>query len=72
MTIKGAFANGITTVRDPNATYAGTGGDILAARDRIATGELLGPTITAAQSISTLPPRFGSAFARNDKVGTGF
>jgi imidazolonepropionase-like amidohydrolase len=63
-----AIANGITTVRDPNATYVGTGAAILNARDQIAAGELLGPTITAAKSISTLPPRFSSAFVNFDKA----
>ncbi len=46
-----AIANGVTTVRDPNADYVRTGQVILAARDRIAAGEQVGPTITAAKSI---------------------
>ncbi len=62
------IANGVTTVRDPNASYVGTGKAILAARDQIAAGELLGPTITAAKSISTLPPRFSSVFLNLDQA----
>lgn len=45
-----AIANGVTTVRDPNADYVGTGKAILNARDKIAAGEMLGPTIKAAWS----------------------
>lgn len=61
-----AIANGVTTVRDPNANYAGTGQAILKARDQIAAGELLGPTITAAQHFISLPPQFASAFSNID------
>ena len=46
-----AIANGITTVRDPNTDYVGTGKEILEARDQIAAGERVGPTIVAAKSI---------------------
>lgn len=46
-----AVANGVTTVRDPNADYVGTGQEILDARNQIAAGEKLGPTIVAAKSI---------------------
>ena len=46
-----AIANGVTTVRDPNTDYAGTGQVILDARDEIVAGERLGPTITAAKSL---------------------
>jgi len=46
-----AIANGITTIRDPNADYVGTGKEILEARDQITTGERVGPTIVAAKSI---------------------
>jgi Amidohydrolase family len=63
-----AIANGITTLRDPNATYVGTGQAILKARDQIAAGQLLGPTITAAKSISSLPPQYSSAFINLDKA----
>jgi hypothetical protein len=63
-----AIANGVTTVRDPNASYVGTGAAILKARDQIAAGELLGPTIKAAKSISTLPPQFGSVFVNLDQA----
>jgi cytosine/adenosine deaminase-related metal-dependent hydrolase len=63
-----AIANGITVLRDPNATYVGTGQEILDARDRIAAGEMLGPTITAAKSISALPPRFSNAFLNLDQT----
>lgn len=44
------IANGVTTVRDPNADYVATGAEILNARDQIAAGEMLGPTISAAWS----------------------
>jgi imidazolonepropionase-like amidohydrolase len=63
-----ALANGVTTVRDPNASYVGTGAAILEARDRIAAGELLGPTIKAAKSVSTLPPQFASVFVNLDQA----
>ncbi len=46
-----AIANGVTTIRDPNADYVGTGKEILEARDRIAAGDRVGPTIMAAKSI---------------------
>ena len=46
-----AIANGVTTIRDPNADYVGTGKEILEARDQIASGERVGPTIVAAKSI---------------------
>jgi imidazolonepropionase-like amidohydrolase len=46
-----AVANGVTTIRDPNADYVGTGKEILEARDQIAAGERVGPTIVAAKSI---------------------
>ena len=46
-----AIANGVTTVRDPNTDYVGTGQVILDARDEIVAGERLGPTITAAKSL---------------------
>ena len=46
-----AVANGVTTIRDPNADYVGTGKEILEARDQIAAGERIGPTIMAAKSI---------------------
>jgi imidazolonepropionase-like amidohydrolase len=62
------IANGVTTVRDPNASYVGTGQAVLHARDQIAAGELLGPTITAAKSISTLPPQFASVFLNIDQA----
>jgi len=46
-----AIANGTTTIRDPNADYVGTGKEILEARDQIAAGERIGPTIVAAKHI---------------------
>jgi len=46
-----AVANGVTTIRDPNADYVGTGKDILEARDQITARERIGPTIMAAKSI---------------------
>lgn len=63
-----SLANGVTTVRDPNASYVGTGQEILNARDQIAAGDLLGPTIMAAKSISTLPPQFASVFLNIDQA----
>ena len=63
-----ALVNGVTTVRDPNASYVGTGQEILDARDQIAAGEMLGPTIMAAKSISTLPPQFASVFSNIDQA----
>ena len=38
-------------MRDPNADYVGTGQAILEARNQIAVGERLGPTIMAAKSL---------------------
>lgn len=61
-------ANGVTTIRDPNASYAGTGAEILQARDEIAAGTRLGPTIYAAKSIGALPPQFSNAFENLDVV----
>jgi imidazolonepropionase-like amidohydrolase len=63
-----AIANGVTTVRDPNANYVGTGLDILDARDQIAAGEMLGPTITAAKHFISLPPQFASVFSNIDQA----
>ncbi|MEJ2263943.1 MAG: amidohydrolase family protein [Anaerolineales bacterium] len=63
-----AIANGITTVRDPNADYVGTGQDILAARDQIAAGERMGPTITAAKSILGPSSRVQILLENVDKV----
>lgn len=62
------LANGVTTVRDPNADYVGTGPAILDARDKIAAGEMLGPTITAAKHFISLPPQFASAFTNIDRA----
>jgi imidazolonepropionase-like amidohydrolase len=61
-----AVANGVTTVRDPNANYVGTGPVILDARDRIEQGEMLGPTIRAAKHFISLAPRFSGAFSNID------
>jgi imidazolonepropionase-like amidohydrolase len=61
-----ALANGVTTVRDPNANYVGTGPAILEARDRIEQGEMLGPTIRAAKHFISLAPRFAGAFSNID------
>lgn len=63
-----AIANGVTTVRDPNADYVGTGQEILDARDKIATGERLGPTIVAAKSIIGASKRVQVLFDNVDKV----
>jgi imidazolonepropionase-like amidohydrolase len=63
-----AIANGVTTVRDPNATYVGTGQTILRSRDQVAAGELLGPTITAAKSFGSAPPQFQVLFDNVDQV----
>ncbi|HXV72132.1 MAG TPA: amidohydrolase family protein [Acidimicrobiia bacterium] len=60
--------NGVTTIRDPNASYVGTGAEILDARDEIAAGTRLGPTIFAAKSIGALPPQFSNAFENLDAV----
>jgi imidazolonepropionase-like amidohydrolase len=68
-----AIANGVTTVRDPNANYVGTGPDILRARDQIAAGEMTGPTIQAAKHFISLAPRFANAFSNIDQtVGPWF
>lgn len=61
-----AIANGITTVRDPNTNYVGTGPAILDARDRIEQGEMLGPTIRAAKHFISLAPQFSGAFSNID------
>lgn len=67
------IANGVTTVRDPNADYVGTGQAILDARDRIAAGELLGPTITAAKSFIGASARVQILFDNVDRaVGPWF
>jgi len=63
-----AIANGITTIRDPNADYVRTGQEILAARDQIASGELVGPTITAAYSLIGASDRVQTLFDNVDKV----
>lgn len=63
-----AIANGVTTVRDPNADYVGTGQDILDARDQIAAGERLGPTIWAAKSLIGASDRVQILFDNVDKV----
>jgi cytosine/adenosine deaminase-related metal-dependent hydrolase len=60
------LANGVTTIRDPNSNYVGTGPAILNAREQIATGKMLGPTITAAKSFISLPPQFTNAFSNLD------
>lgn len=68
-----AIANGVTTVRDPNANYVGTGPDILRVRDQIAAGEMTGPTIQAAKHFISLAPRFANAFENIDQaVGPWF
>ncbi|KPK01989.1 MAG: hypothetical protein AMJ56_21415 [Anaerolineae bacterium SG8_19] len=63
-----ALANGVTTVRDPNANYVGTGPEILNARDQITAGEITGPTIQAAKHFISLAPRFANAFSNIDQV----
>lgn len=63
-----AISNGVTTVRDPNADYVGTGQEILDARDKIASGERLGPTIVAAKSIIGASERVQVLFDNVDKV----
>jgi len=63
-----AIANGVTTIRDPNADYVRTGQEILAARDRIAAGEQVGPTITAAKSILGPSTRVQVLLDNVDKV----
>lgn len=63
-----ALANGVTTVRDPNANYVRTGPQILSARDQIASGEMLGPTITAARHVIALAPQFAHAFENVDRA----
>jgi hypothetical protein len=61
-------ANGVTTIRDPNADYAGTGSTILQWRDEIAAGRRIGPTIIAAKSVGALPPQFSGVFDNLDTV----
>ncbi len=63
-----AIVNGVTTVRDPNADYIGTGQDILEARDQIAAGERVGPTITAAKSLLGPSARVQFLLDNVDKV----
>lgn len=63
-----AIANGVTTIRDPNADYVGTGMEILEARDQIAAGQRLGPTIMAAKSIIGASDRVQVLFDNVDKV----
>lgn len=63
-----ALANGVTTIRDPNANYVRTGPEILDARDRIAAGEMLGPTIAAAKHLIALAPQFAHAFENIDRA----
>ena len=68
-----AIANGVTTIRDPNADYVGTGMEILEARDQIAAGQRLGPTIMAAKSIIGASDRVQVLFDNVDKaVGPWF
>jgi imidazolonepropionase-like amidohydrolase len=68
-----AIANGVTTVRDPNADYVRTGQEILTARDQIASGERLGPTITAAYSLIGASDRVQTLFDNVDiAVGPWF
>ena len=62
------IANGITTVRDPNADYVSTGREILNARDQIAAGERLGPTITAAKSFIGASAQLQVLFNNVEKV----
>ncbi len=62
------LANGVTTVRDPNADYVSTGATILRWRDEIAAGQRIGPTIIAAKSIGALPPQFSGVFDNIDTV----
>ena len=64
------LANGVTTIRDPNADYAGTGAAILGWRDEIAAGRRLGPTIHAAKSLGALPPQFAGVYDNIDTVMT--
>ena len=61
-------ANGVTTIRDPNIDYVGTGPAILGWRDEIATGQRLGPEIVAAKSLGALPPQFSGVFDNLDQV----
>jgi len=63
-----AIANGVTTVRDPNTDYVGTGPEILEARDQIAGGDRLGPTIFAAKSIIGASERVQVLFDNVDEV----
>lgn len=62
------LANGVTTIRDPNADYVGTGSIILQWRDEIAAGRRVGPTIIAAKSVGALPPQFSGVFDNIDTV----
>ena len=62
------LANGVTTIRDPNADYVGTGSTILGWRDEIAAGDRIGPTIIAAKSVGALPPQFSGVFDNIDTV----
>lgn len=63
-----AIANGVTTVRDPNADYVRTGQEILAVRDQIEAGKQVGPTITAAKSILGPSARVQVLLDNVDKV----
>ncbi|MDH5521374.1 MAG: amidohydrolase family protein, partial [Acidimicrobiia bacterium] len=63
-----SLANGVTTIRDPNADYVGTGSTILGWRDEIAAGQRLGPTIFAAKSLGALPPQFSGVYDNIDAV----
>ncbi|MDH3303521.1 MAG: hypothetical protein OES24_23700, partial [Acidimicrobiia bacterium] len=62
------LVNGVTTIRDPNADYVGTGTVILGWRDEIAAGQRLGPAIIAAKSLGALPPQFAGVFGNIDTV----
>lgn len=63
-----AIANGVTSVRDPNADYVRTGQEILAARDQVAAGEQIGPTIMAAKSLLGPSARVQVLLDNVDKV----
>ena len=63
-----AISNGVTTIRDPNADYVGTGQEILDARDQIVAGERLGPTIWAAKSLIGASDRVQVLFDNVDTV----
>ena len=58
----------MTTIRDPNADYVGTGSTILQWRDEIAAGRRIGPNIIAAKSVGALPPQFSGVFDNLDTV----